>query len=55
MISSLIGEPLAGRNVVSPLDLCVNFPIVSVACAADSLLRLHDVPASGLADSRAVN
>jgi len=55
VISSLMREPLAGRNVVSPLGLAASFPIVSVKRAAENLLRLHDAPESSFGDSRAVN
>lgn len=55
LVSALMREPLAGRDVASPLGLEASFPIVSVERAARSLLRLHDAPASAFGESRAVN
>lgn len=55
LIGALAREPLAGREITSPLDWNTSFPVVSLARVAESLLRIHEVPAESFQDSRAVN
>jgi D-erythronate 2-dehydrogenase len=55
IIAGLAREPLKRRDVVSPLDETARFPVVSARRVAENLVQVHDAPASGFADSRAVN
>jgi nucleoside-diphosphate-sugar epimerase len=54
-VGAVLREPLLGRTVVCPLgpESCV--PIVSVRNAAQSLIRLHDVPTDRFGHTRAMN
>ncbi|WP_339947450.1 NAD-dependent epimerase/dehydratase family protein [uncultured Albimonas sp.] len=54
-VAALAREPLRGRDVVSPFAPEDAFPVASVGRVAANLLRLHDLPASALGASRALN
>jgi len=54
-VGAILREPLSGRDVACPLkpDSCV--PLASVRNAAQSLIRLHEIPADRFGDTRAMN
>jgi len=54
-VGSVIREPLLGRDVVCPLkpESCV--VVASVRKAAESLIKMHELPADRFGDTRAVN
>jgi nucleoside-diphosphate-sugar epimerase len=54
-IAALIREPLNGRDAVCPLDQGTRFPVASARCVADSLIAMHDFPASAFGVTRAMN
>lgn len=54
-IAALIREPLNGRNAVCQLEPHTRFPVASARCVADSLIELHDLPASAFGATRAMN
>jgi nucleoside-diphosphate-sugar epimerase len=54
-IAAMIREPLNGRDAVCPLQPHTRFPVASARCVADSLLAMHDLPASAFGATRAMN
>lgn len=54
-VASIIREPLAGHSLVVPLKPETVIPVASVGAVVSSLVRLHDLPASELPQSRAMN
>lgn len=54
-IAALIREPLNGRDAVCSLDPHTRFPVASARCVAESLIALHDLPASAFGATRAMN
>ncbi|PVX81857.1 NAD-dependent epimerase/dehydratase family protein [Paraburkholderia unamae] len=54
-IAAIVREPLAGRDAVCPLAATTQIPVASATAVAKALIQLHDVPAAGLAPSRAMN
>ena len=54
-IAALVREPLAGRDAVCPLDPDTRIAAVSVDKVVDSLLALHELPASVFGATRALN
>lgn len=54
-IAALIREPLNGRNATCSLDPDTRFPVASARCVVDSLIALHDAPASAFGATRAMN
>jgi nucleoside-diphosphate-sugar epimerase len=54
-VAAIVREPLAGRDVVCPLVLKTRMPVASASAVARALIRLHDIPASSLPSSRAMN
>ena len=55
LIGALAREPLAGREITSPLDWNSSFPVVSLGRVAESLIGIHEAAAESFEDSRAVN
>ena len=54
-VAAIVREPLAGRDVVCSLVPETRMPVASASAVARALIRLHDVPASTLPTSRAMN
>ncbi|MFG5408340.1 hypothetical protein ABXN37_09720 [Piscinibacter sakaiensis] len=54
-VGALVREPLAGRDVVCPLEPDSWLPIVSMQSAVEALRALAGVPASAFEATRAMN
>lgn len=54
-IAALIREPLNGRDAVCQLEPHTRFPVASARRVADSLIALHDLPATAFGATRAMN
>ncbi len=54
-IASLIREPLNGRDAVCQLDPHTRFPVASARSVAESLIAMHDMPATAFGATRAMN
>ncbi|MGP8435005.1 NAD-dependent epimerase/dehydratase family protein [Paraburkholderia fungorum] len=54
-IAAIVREPLAGKDVISPLKAETQIPVASATAVAKALIQLHDVPANTLPLSRAMN
>ncbi|MDR8401833.1 NAD-dependent epimerase/dehydratase family protein [Paraburkholderia sp. USG1] len=54
-IAAIVREPLAGRDVVSPLEAETQIPVASATAVAKALIQLHDTPAEMLPPWRAMN
>lgn len=54
-VAAIVREPLLGRDAVCPFDPGTRMPVASVQRVAEALMAIHDLPASALGDSRAMN
>lgn len=54
-IAAIVREPLLGCDVVCPLAPQTLMPVASAARVAQALLDVHDLPASALGHTRAMN
>lgn len=54
-VAAITREPLLGQPVDCPLKPDTRLPIVSVACVAESLIRVHDLPNESFGDTRTMN
>lgn len=54
-IAAITREPLLGRHIDCPLQPETRVPVVSVACVARALVRMHDLPAESFGATRAMN
>lgn len=55
LIGALLREPLLGRNVTCPFRPETCMPVASVRNAAQSLLRMHQIPPDRFGHTRALN
>jgi nucleoside-diphosphate-sugar epimerase len=54
-VAAIIREPLHGRDAICGLAPETAIPVASARCAAQALIRLHDVPADRFGHTRAIN